>query len=451
MRDPARARPIHAAVLAGALVLTAAPGCGSREGQASFDRAAESLRAAVAEVDPDRLEALADTFAILDGKGRRTATARYARGVALHASIWTPSFASPGLEEHEILARLGRSDEALKRAIDERAELVEARALLHFNRVLEAAYEDDQESRQRMQDRTARETLELVEAHPDHPGALAARAFAVLNSTPGAFREEGVTRLVRAREIIGEQAYRDLLETRIWSLLPLVLSIRTNLFYLSDFREARRAAETGARLEPPIPPLRAMAARLDHAVGHRPVDGNVLPAEGWRTLATDPEGDVRPGSPADGRALSYQLGDGGRTLWLKFQTHGPFPVEGFGVNLVIDDDGNQETGRAWWGSGSDFTFDRLVTVWVTRHGEDTYDGWVGVTDADAAMEQNMVSILAGGLRFSVLEDEDAVVVGVPRSALPRTDEIAVIGAVGSATSWSDDLPDGGAVTLSLER
>lgn len=451
MRAASSVRSIRGVAVAAAVVTATAVAAGSARGQSgpSFDEAAEELRRAVAELDRGELERLADRFAGFAESGRRPAEARYGEGVAIHASIWTPTFGNPGFDPGEIRARLDRSDEALRRALEERPDLVEARALRLFNRILRGTYQE--EDARRETHRSAQQAaLELVERHPDHPGGLAMHAFALLQTSPEDFAEEGVAHLVRARELIAERTPRDVLGTQLWSLFPLVLSARTNMFVLTDFREAKRAADTGARLEPPLPPLRRLSGQLRHAVGHRVVERAALPRGEWRLLAEDPEGDVDEGAAADGRALSYQIGDGGSTVWLKFQTHGSFPADGFGINLVIDDDADQETGRPWWGGDSDFRFDRLVAVWVVRHESGTYDGWVGVTDAEAAYEQDMISILAGGLDFRVLEEESAVVVGVPRSALPAAEAFPVIGAVGSTMSWSDNLPDDGPVTLSLE-
>lgn len=424
-------------------------GCsGSRE-DPSFQDSVVALRESVAEVNRGELERLADVFAGFVDDGRDTVRALYGEAVAAHASIWTPTFGNPGLDTEEITARLQRSSEALDALLEERPGLVEARALALFNRMLTTVYEDE-EARPALQERQARRALQLVERHPDHPGALTVRAFAILQASPATFAQEGAERFVRARQEIAKGAPPDLLATGVWKLLPLVLSARTNMFVLRDFREAKRAADTGASLDPPPPPLQTMSERLRNAVGHTAVARDALPAGPWRLLATDPEGDVQPGAAADGKRLSYHLSDDGRTVWIKFQTHNPFPVDGFGVNLVIDDVSSSGSGRSWWGANSDFVFDRLVTVWVRRHESGAYDGWVGVTEAEAAMEQDLGSVLRGGLAFSVLEDENAVVVGVPRSALPRSAELRVIGAVGSTVNWSDDLPDDGPVPMSLE-
>lgn len=449
MNVPFINEPVLRAATAGAVAAATSVGTVSAQPDRSFDEAVEALRRAVVEVDREELQSLAGLFAEFGEKGERPAEAAYGEGLAIHASIWTPSFGSPGLDADEIRARLDRSTTALERALQQRPGLIEARALKLFNRILRSTRVEGEEQR-RMQEGAAQAALELVKQHPDHPGAQAIRGFALLQTSQRDFAREGRKRLVRARELIAERAPRDILGTQVWNLLPLVLSVRVNTFYLTDFREAKRAADTGAGLKPELPPLRAMSEQLRHAVGHRTVDRASLPTGEWLVLATDPAGDVNESATADGKELSYQSGERGRTVWLKFQTHNDFPTDGFGINLVIDDDADQETGQPWWGGDSDFTFDRLVTVWVTRHESGAYDGLVGVTDADAAMEQNMVGILAGGLQFLILEDENAVVVGVPRSALPDADEFSVVGAVGSTTSWNDDISDDGPVTMSLE-
>ena len=90
----------------------------------------------------------------------------------------------------------------------------------------------------------------------------------------------------------------------------------------------------------------------------------------------------------------------------------------------------------WWGNGSTFRFDRLVTAWITRDG-DRYSGLVGVTDDDGARGARLAK-LTNDVLVAKGSDERSVMVGVPRAALALTDKSAMIAAGGTHLAWNDD-------------
>jgi hypothetical protein len=85
----------------------------------------------------------------------------------------------------------------------------------------------------------------------------------------------------------------------------------------------------------------------------------------------------------------------------------------------------------WWGGGSGFRYDRLVTAWIVREA-DGYFGVAGVTDAEGGATQRLMKRSTDVL-LRPGEDRRSVAVGVPassscpsigkcraRSARPRT-------------------------------
>jgi hypothetical protein len=108
----------------------------------------------------------------------------------------------------------------------------------------------------------------------------------------------------------------------------------------------------------------------------------------------------------------------------------------FGVNIVVDRDGDPASGMPWWGTGSTFRFDRLVTAWISRDG-DRYFGRIGVTDEDGARGFRL-SKLSDDVQLAMGSDDRTVIVGVPRAVLGLTDKSAAVVAGGSHLVWNDD-------------
>jgi hypothetical protein len=104
------------------------------------------------------------------------------------------------------------------------------------------------------------------------------------------------------------------------------------------------------------------------------------------------------------------------------------------VNLVFDRDGDPSTGMRWWGKGSTFRFDRLVTAWITRDG-DLYAGTVGITDDDGARGTKLMKIPAD-LQLAIGSNQ--LMIGVPRGALGLTNAGTMLAAGGTHLAWNDD-------------
>jgi hypothetical protein len=118
-----------------------------------------------------------------------------------------------------------------------------------------------------------------------------------------------------------------------------------------------------------------------------------------------------------------------------------------GMNLAFDVDGDPENGFGWWGANTSFKFDRLVTVWCFRVAAGC-QGYIGVADAAEVASGTFVSGGADKLRIAIDSGRRAFVVGVPRDLLkPRSSQIRLVAAVGSALLYGDDVPGQGAATI----
>jgi len=192
-------------------------------------------------------------------------------------------------------------------------------------------------------------------------------------------------------------------------------------------------------------PAAAPVPRAGEPATSRPLvpdDPAPLRALPWRELARDPEGDGHPGLP-DARALSVALDHDRLRAWFRIDLQDPPPAAWIGVNLALDTDGNPADGMAWWGKNTGFHFDRLVTAWVFRVG-DRYEGTVGIATADEVAAGHTTN--REDVRLAVDEVRKCVYVGVPAGAI-QGPGARVVAAVGSAMSFSDDVPNEGGAAL----
>src|SRR5205085_338912 len=147
--------------------------------------------------------------------------------------------------------------------------------------------------------------------------------------------------------------------------------------------------------------LRPMAAQLmqqrpDFALGRQLADAVAerrfvaAPPVPWQSFLTDAAGDGK--NPTLPDIVSVDRAQDGDRMWYRITFHDPLP-RSFGVNLVVNRSGDPFTGMKWWGGGSTFRFDRLLTAWITRDG-DRYFGRVGVTDDDGAPGARLAKIPA---------------------------------------------------------
>src|SRR6185503_4385938 len=119
------------------------------------------------------------------------------------------------------------------------------------------------------------------------------------------------------------------------------------------------------------------------------------------------------------------LARGTERVWFRFGFAQELPPS-FGINLAVDRDGQQNSTARWWGGGSRFRYDRLVTAWVVREGEG-YFGLVGVTDAKGAATQRLLELTTEVL-LRPGDDKKSLIVGVPAAALALLPGAKVVAA-----------------------
>ena len=196
--------------------------------------------------------------------------------------------------------------------------------------------------------------------------------------------------------------------------------------------------------EPDASVLRPMAARLveqrpDFAFGQL-VAASVAerhfvpaPALTWQPFMKDAAGDGKDPKLPDVIAVD-RAGTADR-LWLRVTFREPLP-RSFGTNIAINRSGDPSVGMKWWGTGSTFRFDRLVTAWITRDG-DRYFGRVGVTDQDG-MRGGRWAKLSSDVQLAMSDDGRSVMVGAPLAVLDLSDNSTFVVAGGSHLVWNDD-------------
>jgi len=196
--------------------------------------------------------------------------------------------------------------------------------------------------------------------------------------------------------------------------------------------------------EPRAETLRPMAAQLmsqrpDFSLGQFIAESVAerrfvaAPAVIWQPFLTDPAGDGKVATHPD--VIAVDRAESGDRLWYRITFREPLP-RSFGANIVVNRSGDPATGMAWWGTGSTFRFDRLVTAWISRDG-DRYFGRVGVTDDDGARGARF-SKISSDVQLAIGADDRSVMIGVPRSALELTEKSTIVVAGGTHLVWNDD-------------
>lgn len=158
------------------------------------------------------------------------------------------------------------------------------------------------------------------------------------------------------------------------------------------------------------------------------------PAVTWQPFLTDAAGDGKNPNLPD--VVSVDRAESGERLWYRVTFREKLP-RSFGLNIVANRTGDPAKGMQWWGTGSTFHFDRLVTAWITREGDDRYFGRAGVTDEDGARTARPAK-LSDDVQLAMSDDGRSVMVGVPRDVLGLTTTGTVIVAGGSHLVWNDD-------------
>lgn len=168
-------------------------------------------------------------------------------------------------------------------------------------------------------------------------------------------------------------------------------------------------------------------------------------AQVWTSVSPDPKGDGREASLPDAAMLAYRFDKQQDVLWFRISLYGGLSPDAFGVNLVFDTDSGGEK-ASWWGGNKTFSFDKLLTAWVTRS-ENTYVGTIGTGDASGVKAKQLTNLQQNNLKISV--EGGALVIGVKRTDITDKMNLKLIAAVGSNQRWNDDIPNSSSVTIDL--
>ncbi|MBL8113109.1 MAG: hypothetical protein JNK60_09510, partial [Acidobacteria bacterium] len=164
----------------------------------------------------------------------------------------------------------------------------------------------------------------------------------------------------------------------------------------------------------------------------------------WEPLGTDPAGDGTKALLPD--AVSLGSWTSGSTVWFRVGLAAPMG-EDFGVNLVLDLDGDPANGEPWWGKNTAFRFDLLVSAWAFASSSSTLDGAIGIARAGDAVKGSVIDESLGAPRIVAAPGGKEIYIGVPSALLGAAAPIRVVAAVGSTFLHNDDLPDSGAAQL----
>ncbi len=177
----------------------------------------------------------------------------------------------------------------------------------------------------------------------------------------------------------------------------------------------------------------------------------LLPADtlaslSWHTLASDPKGDgLHPRLP-DAKELLYAIDSKTGLVWFEVSVYEPLPERWFGINVAIDNDDKPDNGMAWWGTNKS-KFDRLASAYLF-HAEGYWQGVAGLADSEAA-GRTIFTNLSRDVKVALDREHQAILLGIPRSALGTAPAVRVIATVGSMVANNDDVPNEGMVTVKL--
>ncbi len=166
----------------------------------------------------------------------------------------------------------------------------------------------------------------------------------------------------------------------------------------------------------------------------------------WQVLASDPQGDVLHPRLPDAKELAYAVDSKSGMAWFKVSSYEPLPERFFGINVAIDNDGTPDNGLPWWGTNK-FKFDRLASAYLMK-ADGYWQGVTGVADGESA-GRFILSNLSRDAKASIEREQKTIFVGIPLTAIGTAKTVRVIATVGSMMTNNDDIPNEGAVTVTL--
>lgn len=276
---------------------------------------------------------------------------------------------------------------------------------------------------------------------PEHPLVISQDAvFRYYGTANG--REEGRALMRKSIDATAARAATDE-DAALW--LPILWNWYGLMFLgEAEMEQARAAFTTAIQLRPDYMHVKSGMLPMTELV-----DVGALPKfsrTGWKPIVSDEEGDGKSKTMPDLRGVAWRA-DGDRVWFLFSLAAAPDPSR-IGMNLALDLDGDPDNGPNWWAGNRGFRYDRVVTVWVARGADGKYRGSVGVADAADIVGGRFTTSPAGTVSFAIDAANEALLVGVKRSAL--ADQMRMVATVGSNTDWNDVAPGEGSALLDLD-
>jgi len=193
-------------------------------------------------------------------------------------------------------------------------------------------------------------------------------------------------------------------------------------------------------------------------------------AQTWTGVANDPANDGSTPGWLDGQALSYYYDSAADSIWFKLDVFNLNPnSSAWGINVQLSIPGVSPSGN-WWGTqNSSFSYNKLVTAWVTGTAPSNYSGTIGIANLAGVGSGNYDNLASNNMTITADVPNNTILVGMPRTDVVTNSEmggnssitVGIAGSVGSNVGWNDDIfsssasltitiPGGGGLTAPLQ-
>lgn len=164
----------------------------------------------------------------------------------------------------------------------------------------------------------------------------------------------------------------------------------------------------------------------------------------WTNITNDPSSDGASAGLLDGTAFDYNYDSAADSLWFRITcanlTTSNSAAMGFNIMVNYPNGGSTFN---FWGNDNTDAYHNLVTGWVSGSAPSSYTGTIGISDAAGVGNSDFTSQFSNNLDIRVSVSNQTIIVGMPREDLLPDDAlgepILAAAAVGSNTSWNDDI------------
>jgi len=238
-----------------------------------------------------------------------------------------------------------------------------------------------------------------------------------------------------------------------WNINGLLTDVYLGNFKRpAEYEKAQKILNSIRKNEPEMGYLRVIAPYLaDQTLKQL----RSAPKISWTELATDagddarnpqkmfqlPEGDY---DIFDVKQLHYALDFSQGMVWFKFD-YETFPSENFGINIMIDTDGDSENGNTWM-TNKEFKYDLNGTLYLRKQGN-SFVGVNGLSTGHDWARRRLAVTKEGAFQFFVDKANKSLIVGVAHQHLGFSQSMKVFATTGTNEYWEDNIPDTGGVDI----